>query len=243
MKVPKRPSVSVCMATYNGAPFIRKQVDSILLQLNEGDELIVSDDYSSDETVAIIRGINDERIKIYLNNGEKGFVGNFQNALNKVSGELLFLADQDDIWHKNKIESMCKSLEKADLVLSDCRVVNSDGFVIHDSFFKYRKSKPGILKNLIKNSYIGCCMAFRRSTLSYILPIPKNVHMHDWWIGLMVEANGKVCFLNEITMSYIRHGSNASPTGEASHYSFFQRLQNRFVILHRIIFRLFISRI
>ncbi|WP_332871507.1 glycosyltransferase family protein [Spirosoma rhododendri] len=85
-------------------------------------------------------------------------------------------------------------LQSNDLVLSDCQVVNEKSTIIHESFFRHRGSRTGFQHNLYKNSYVGCCMAFRREIVKYVLPFPPRVHIHDWWIGLLVEAKGRVCF-------------------------------------------------
>src|ERR1700722_16776290 len=94
---------SICMATYNGERHIYKQVKSILDQISPQDEVIVSDDYSIDGTIDILKSFNDARIKIFTNEHKKGPVGNFENALSKASGDIIFLADQDDEWFSNKI--------------------------------------------------------------------------------------------------------------------------------------------
>lgn len=94
--------ISVCMATYNGEEYIKEQLESILCQLGEMDEIIISDDGSTDNTLNIIESYNDSRIKIHINTGKHGFVYNFENALQKAKGEYIFLSDQDDIWLPEK---------------------------------------------------------------------------------------------------------------------------------------------
>ena len=88
--------ISVCIATYNGEKFIKQQIDSILVQLFDGDELLISDDNSTDRTVEIIKQIADSRIKLFFNK-EKGYTSNFENVLKQVSGDIVFLSDQDEI--------------------------------------------------------------------------------------------------------------------------------------------------
>ena len=99
---------SVCMATYNGQKYLREQIESILCQLSANDELVISDDHSTDSTVDIIRSYGDSRIKMYANELTKGVTHNFENALNKSKGDIIFLADQDDVWLPNKISKMEK---------------------------------------------------------------------------------------------------------------------------------------
>ncbi len=230
--------ISICMATYNGEKYIARQVESILKQLSADDELVVSDDGSDDKIISILESFNDDRIKIFSNSGKKGPVGNFENALSKATGDIIFLADQDDIWLENKIAVHLSLHESFDLVISDAHVVNEFGEIIYESFFDERGSKAGLLSNLIKNSYIGCCMSFNRRILNYALPFPGYIHMHDWWIGLIGELKGRTVFFNKQLINYVRHQNNASPTlsTSGSGYSGLRRLKNRFKLLYGLFF-------
>lgn len=225
--------ISVCLATYNGDRFVHKQISSILDQLGPVDELIVSDDSSTDSTVDVVMKIQDSRIRLIHNNFKKGLVGNFENALNHAKGTYVFLSDQDDVWLPNKIIHCVRLLAEYDLVLSDCIVVDQYGSTVWQSFFEHRGSKPGFLKNLYKNSYMGCCMAFKREVLDYVLPFPSNVHVHDWWIGLMVEIYGKTHFINKPLINYVKHGGNATPTGERG-YGLVRQFKDRAFLLWAI---------
>jgi len=230
-------SISVCMAVYNGEPYILRQINSILQQLDVNDELIISDDSSTDRTEEIISYIADTRIKFIKNTGRKGPIGNFENAIKYSSHAIIFLSDQDDVWLPDKVKKSLELLEDYDLILSDCKVVDASLNELYPSFFAKRNSEKGLLRNIYKNSYMGCCMAFRRRILAYALPFPDNIHMHDWWIGLIAEVKGKVFFYEEPLILYVRHGNNASPTGEES-YSWAKKLYNRFYIIYSLINRL-----
>lgn len=137
---------SVCMASFNGERYIKEQIDSILLQIGEDDELIISDDGSTDQTVDVICSYRDDRIKFVRNVNRHGCIGNFENALRVASGDFIFLADQDDIWLSDKYTKMCTLLEQYDLVVSDSVVVDSNLNVIEPSFFNYFHSGMGIMK-------------------------------------------------------------------------------------------------
>ena len=94
---------SICIATYNGEKYIKEQLNSILSQINEDDEIIISDDGSQDKTLDVIQEITDSRIVIIKNDSRRhGIIGNFQNALKHANGEYIFLSDQDDVWCKEK---------------------------------------------------------------------------------------------------------------------------------------------
>lgn len=229
--------ISVCMATFNGEKFVEKQLSSILSQLGQHDEVIISDDGSVDDTLVIINKFADSRIKVFLNKKRYGPVGNFENALRHASGELIFLSDQDDVWLSGKVSTVSSLLKNNDLVLTNCKVVDEFGNLLSNSFFDSRNSKKGFWINLYRNSYIGCCMAFRRDILSYVLPFPHFIHMHDWWIGLLVEAKGNIAFCQDPMIMYVRHGGNASPTGEVG-YSFPKQLANRFFLLVNVSMRI-----
>lgn len=206
-------SVSVAMAAYNGAQYIKAQIDTILPQLGENDELIISLDPSSDNTEDIIRKFarTDRRVKWVRGEG-KGLVHNFSNAIRRCKNDIIFLSDQDDLWEKGKVEAVLRyfSDPKINVVMHDAEVVNADGECLFPSFIKMRGCRNGILKNIFKNSYIGCCMAFRREMKKYILPFPEHIPMHDQWIGLVGEITGKNIIINETLIYYRRHESNAS---------------------------------
>lgn len=208
--------ISVCLAAYNGERHIGAQIASILASPRVT-ELLVSDDGSTDGTRAAVAAIADARVK-RLDGPRRGVVRNFEFLLGQAAGKYLFLADQDDVWLEQKVDSMMRSLSDADLVVSDCAIVDDQLNVIRPSFFAARGSGPGLLKNFVRNSFLGCCMAFRREVLDYVLPFPPSVPMHDWWIGLMASRKGRVRFLNEVLVLYRRHGANATyaVTSEAS---------------------------
>ena len=115
--------ISVCIATYNGEKYILEQILSILPQLKENDEIIVSDDSSTDTTLEIIKNINDKRIQIFKNTGNHGVNSNFDNALKRAHGEYIFLSDQDDVWLPGKVDRCLAELRTADLIMHDATIL------------------------------------------------------------------------------------------------------------------------
>ena len=111
--------ISVCLATYNGERFIQRQLETIIEQLGEDDEIIISDDGSTDDTLRIIEGLHSPLIHVYINNGEHGYTPNFENALRYAHGEYIFLSDQDDVWLPRKLEICMNALKTCDFVVSD----------------------------------------------------------------------------------------------------------------------------
>ncbi|WP_432222941.1 glycosyltransferase family 2 protein [Flavobacterium sp. TMP13] len=225
--------ISVCMATYNGEKFIKEQLKSILQQLGDKDEVIVSDDGSSDKTLEIIKSFNDDRVIIFKN-AFKNLVLNFEFALMQAKGDYIFLSDQDDVWLPNKIKVCTENLRSFSLVVSNCKVVDQDLQIINNSFFELNNSKKGLLSNVFKNSYLGCCLAFRNEVLQTALPFPKSIPMHDIWLGFVAELYFKSKFIEEPLLLYRRHGKNESPTAENSPYSLFQKFKFRFDIIKNL---------
>jgi len=226
--------VSVCMATFNGQDFIRDQVLSVLEELGPGDELIISDDSSTDNTVALIQELHDPRIKLFTGFNGRSPVANFENALRHVSGQYVFLCDQDDIWLPGKVTHCIEVLQTHDIVVTDCNVVNERLEVLHESFFKSMNSGPGFFKNFFKNTYLGCCMAFRSEIIPIILPFPKNIPMHDIWIGFVGELMLRTAFSEKSFLKYRRHKQNVSSTTEKSSAKFFQQVGFRVGLISNI---------
>lgn len=234
---------SIVMATYNGERFLREQLDSILINLGEFDELVISDDGSQDRTIEIIKQFQqkDNRIKLLLGGTHKGVIRNFENAMKNASGRYIFLADQDDIWVKGKIEEIVTIFEdNPDItcVLHDLKIIDENEKTIASSFVRLRNVHLGFIRNICKNSYIGNAMAFRRTLLGYVLPIPSQVPMHDQWIGLLSEYYGRT-FLDPSPLGlYRRHDGNVT---EMVHGTFSEMIKKRIKLLialfNRIVYR------
>jgi glycosyltransferase involved in cell wall biosynthesis len=209
--------ISVCLASCNGEKFIFEQIKSIVSQLEEIDELIISDDSSTDKTLSIIENFKDNRIRIFSGNKFYNPVYNFENALKQTTGEVIVLSDQDDIWLANKLSVIRQRFQKkpAEIytIVLDGQIIDEHGSVIKESIFEVMSSGKGIIKNLYKNTYMGCCMVFSRELLKVLLPFPKKIPMHDSWIGLLSEFYGVVEFVPEKTIQYRRHQVNRSFQG------------------------------
>ena len=232
--------LSVAMVTYNGEKYIKAQLDSIFQQLTEQDEVVVSDDGSTDGTMEILKEYQRKGYSIRIVEGPKaGIKKNVEHALKQCRGEIIFLSDQDDIWKTNKVKRVLEVMEqeKCALVIHDAEVFyeNPDKADMK-SFFAFRNAGAGVWKNIIKNSYIGCCMAFRREVLERVIPIPVNIEMHDQWIGILSDFYfGKSVFLKEPLLSYRRHGENSSAM---KHYGVGKMIRNRVVFILRFLGRI-----
>jgi len=240
--------VSVCLATYNGAPYIAEQLRSILPQLNaEQDEVIISDDGSSDDTWTILEQFQQESgncIHIFRNEGERGYTSNFENALRHAKGDWIFLSDQDDVWLPTKIQSMMQALEQlpADaprLAVSNAIITNEKLQVVDRNYFAARGVRQGLIGNLIKFGYLGCCLAFHRSLLDVALPFPANRRYctHDNWLYLCAQSMGNVSILDEPQMLYRRHDDTSTTGALNAHKPLMFRIAYRLYLVWQLALR------
>ncbi len=230
--------ISVCMATYNGEKYLERQIESIVSQLHEGDELVVSDDGSTDATVHILESFQRRCPSIKIVEGPHlGVVANFENAISNAGGDYIFLSDQDDVWNPQKVERVMAAFGavEPDLIVHNAEIVDSDLTSLGFTTFEWRKSGPGLIKNLKRNSFIGCCMAFRREILPLCLPFPRHIAMHDWWIGLASCLNSDPMFIDDCLIQYRRHGDNAS---KMTHKGAIEMLSDRFLMACSLLRRL-----
>lgn len=229
--------ISVCIATHDGEKYICQQLQSILCQLNVSDEVIVSDDESTDSTVNIIRSINDTRIKIISGPEKKSATLNFENALRQAKGDYIFLADQDDVWKPDKVAVCMKWLQKYDCVVSDAEVTDSNLKVVHHSLFALLKVRQSRIYNTIwKNGYTGCCMAFSRRVLCAALPFPDNIPMHDIWIGNVAAYKYNVKFINDKLIYFRRHEDATSCNAKGSKFTLWQKIRFRWNTIKNIVY-------
>ena len=224
------------MATYNGEKFIKEQIDSILRQLSLDDEIIVSDDGSTDDTISIIISIDDKRIRIIEGPRKHSPTLNFECAMKEAKGDYIFLADQDDVWKPNKVEVCMKWLQKYDCVVSDAEVTDSNLNPLYPSLYAIMQVRHGRIYNTIwKNGYTGCCMAFRRNVLEASLPFPKNIPMHDIWIGNVAAYKYNMKFIPDKLIMFRRHNETISCNGKGSKYSIWQQMKFRWSIIKNIV--------
>ncbi|MFQ6792060.1 MAG: glycosyltransferase family 2 protein [Thomasclavelia sp.] len=221
--------ISVCMATYNGEKYIKDQLLSILSQISDNDEIIISDDGSTDNTKDIVATLNDSRIIWIENKGVHGFTANFENALKHASGDIIFLSDQDDIWRSKKVEITLEKMKIYDFVISDCITVDNCGNVLQDSRFKSFGVKKGIIRHFIKSRYLGCCMAFKKEVLNVALPFPKKYNLveHDIWLALIGMCFFNFDLIHEPLIYYRRHMNNVSNGGFEKGYPLLNKLYRR----------------
>lgn len=232
----KRPiKVSVALTTCNGTRYLEPQILSILPQLGPDDELVISDDGSTDGTVNMIMALagSDHRIR-WFEGPRRGLIQNFTNALRYCQGDIIFLCDQDDVWLEDKVSRVLAVFARSPkilLVQHNARFADKNLKPGEKTVFQWRKAHRGILANILKNRYQGCAIAIRRSLLRIALPFPSDIPMHDQWLGLLAELFGKVVFQDEILMLYRRHDDNMSGI---QHSSLFQMITWRWTIVREL---------
>ena len=232
--------ISVCLATHNGEKYIKTQLESILAQLGQNDEVVISDDGSSDRTLSIIADIQDARLKVFhykqpdtTKHHHEYVCRNFENALIHAKGDIIFLSDQDDIWKPNKVAVCVKALENSDLVLHEFEHIDSHGSIILNKHYagEFRYKNYFLRSGL----YYGCAMAFRRCVLDYALPFPRHVLIHDYWIGILSESLGRFAFVKEPLIQYRIHGCNTSVTNNSLAFKIGYRMRLLVLVFSRII--------
>lgn len=209
-------SVSVCIATYNGAGFVKEQLDSILMQIPASAEVLIGDDGSVDKTISIVEGLKDPRIRIISNTTNLGYVRNFENLIAEAKGDYIFLSDQDDIWPAGRVEKMISAMEESDSLL----VVGGMESFVHDvalrrffcGFDATRNSSP--VKNVIdifvgrSVPYYGCAMLLSKRIKPYLLPFHSAAISHDIWIAFVANRRRSVAhIIDTVTLRRI-HGNN-----------------------------------
>lgn len=231
------PSVSVCLASYNGARHIKSQIDSILIQLKPGDELLVSDDGSIDGTLDILRSYGD-RLRLVSSLRAGGVVKNFERVLAAARGDFVVLCDQDDIWLEKRIDLIRERLQSATTIMSNGSVVNEDLQPVGQDVWAFVKFHSGFFRTFVSTRYVGCCMAFRRELLEVALPFPSRIQWHDWYLALVSELLFTCSHDSKVTILYRRHENNASNTGQRSSSTLWQKIVARFWMARAVIIAL-----
>jgi glycosyltransferase involved in cell wall biosynthesis len=210
----KSPSISIAMATFNGARFVRQQIDSILNQDCPATEIAISDDNSTDATASILSEYckNFPHIRFIQNTQQLGFVKNFEIAIQHCTGDFIALADQDDIWEPSKLQTLKSSIGSHALIHSDACVIDEGGKQIADSWSHYlgKNLNYSFLDFVAgRNNITGCTTMFKSDILSHLLPFPDNLPFHDWWLAMIASKNGGIAYSNRALLKYRLHSNNA----------------------------------
>ncbi|MGF6526669.1 glycosyltransferase involved in cell wall biosynthesis [Variovorax sp. PvP013] len=219
-------AVSVALCTYKGASYLGTQLDSVLAQTRLPQEMVVFDDASPDGTWALLEAFEPRiraagiRLVMSRNPVNVGFVANFEQALQATTGDIVFLCDQDDVWHLDKIEQFLKVFEcRPDLMMlhSDARLVDGQGSDMHCSLFEALEVERDEIDAIHagrafevlvrRNVVTGATMAVRRRVLERGLSVPDG-WIHDEWLAMIATFMGAVDCLESSTIDYRQHGGN-----------------------------------
>jgi glycosyltransferase involved in cell wall biosynthesis len=208
------PLVAICMATYEPPmELFRRQVDSIRAQTHRNWICILSDDCSSPARLAAMRDVldGDPRFVVSPSPRRLRFYDNFERALSLVppSADYVAMADQDDFWHADKLDTLLTEIGDAQLVYSDARIVSPDGELIADTYWSERRNNhDDIASLLMANCVTGAASLFPRKLLDDALPFPPRqfAHFHDHWVALTARSLGEIAFVTRPLYDYVQHG-------------------------------------
>lgn len=232
-------NVSICMATFNGARYLQPQLDSILAQMEEGDELIVVDDASRDNTVAIVRSYGDSRIQLHANASNLGHVATFSKALHLARHAVMVLADQDDVWAEGRLGRLRAALARPGVWLAtgNSAFIDANGGAILPVHPALDPDDSGrhcgnILRIFAgKAFYYGCNMAFTADLARLALPIPAYVESHDLWLAMAANLAGANLHLGDVLLYRRIHGSNVTTSVRPLR----KKLKSRLVFLRSLV--------
>lgn len=249
-------SISIALCTYQGERYLSEQLESLMAQTRLPREIVVFDDASRDSTwsqleafarQAPARGVD---VRIHRNAENIGYVANFQRALQATREEIIFLCDQDDIWHPGKLARFAEEFERRpDLLMlhSDARLVDSEGRSIHCRLFEALEitrhefdtvhSGHAFDVLLRRNIVTGAAMAIRRRVLEAERPVPPG-WIHDEWLAVVAATIGRVDCLEEATIDYRQHDANQIGMRKRS---FVERLSGSDVV-HKDLMSRFLAR-
>lgn len=224
------PKICIVLSTYNGEKYLPQMLDSLVAQKRAADMIIAIDDGSRDSSPEILRryaGKLPLQLEILPNN--TGHRAAFSTALQSAkkllsANDLIALADQDDVWLPEKLETLEKAIEStgnSSLVFGDAQVIDKDGNIINPSWrsaAQISKDIPLETRMAGINNITGCLTLFRASLLDKILPIPEAVGVHDSWIGIIAAKNGGITAIDAPVIQYRLHDSNA--VGLGKNYNF-----------------------
>ena len=221
------PGISVALCTRNGARFVAAQVRSICTQDRPPSQIVLSDDGSTDETIATVRSTLADcgagetvELDVFQNSPALGVTRNFEQAVRACTHELVALSDQDDVWHPGRLARMAARFEtEPELLLlhTDARLVDAELAPLGTSLFHALEVRPAELAAIAsgnafdvllrRNLVTGATTMFRKELLEFALPFPEG-WVHDEWLGAVAAATGRVDVLAEPLIDYRQHASN-----------------------------------
>lgn len=229
MNLSDKPLVSICVATYNGERYIKEQIDSLLQQSYKNIEIIVQDDCSSDMTVDILREYSD-KIKLFVNEKNLGYIKNFESLIQRANGDFIALCDQDDIWETNKLELLLTNIDSNTLIYSNSLLIDANGnslnITLKDKLRNNFISSTTALNFLFDNSVSAHAMLFKRELLPLIRQFPKTCYF-DQYIAATAASLRGVVYLDKELVQYRQHANNTLGNRPKNKHSILQKIQKK----------------
>lgn len=239
--------ISIAMATFNGAKYIREQLDSILKQSYTNFELVIVDDCSTDSTLNILKTYqeSDFRILIHQNLVNLGFKNNFEKTISLCSSEYIALSDQDDVWDVNHLQYLVDNIGDKSLVCSNANLIDENGRCLDISMkdilsIEYVPSDDlKIFKHLLFQNFVqGATALFNKNILRDALPIPETIVFHDHWLALIAASNNGIRYLEKSSIRYRQHESNITHNVRWSFLNIFRsRVSNNYHLCSELYIR------
>lgn len=217
-------STSVAIASYNGESYIEEQLKSIINQTYRVSEIVICDDCSTDRTVQLATEVlknSGIQFNILLHDENQGVVSSFFEAIRACNGEIIFLADQDDVWKPQKVEvflsrfaedkSYALCFSNAELVDASLQPMGITLWKTIDFSNKCRSREDYVDELLKRNIFTGMSMAFRKREIIEELIHSENM-LHDEMIGWTALLNYNVASISETLALYRQHAKNVKGT-------------------------------
>lgn len=236
--------ISTAMAVYNGAPYLREQLDSILAQTRPVDEIVAVDDGSKDDSWQILQeyAAKYPQFRLYKNEHNLGYKRNFQKALSLCHGDITFLCDQDDKWKPEKVEVMVHILEtnsNISVLASSFQFMDKDSAPYEVELMRGRSNNNLYLKKVAEgdlvpvtfeeflshNYFQGCALAVKKNIRLAFVEKYNGLLPHDWFLNMLASKENGFCFLNERLFYYRMHAGNTVGVPQKGEHLDWVRLQ------------------
>jgi glycosyltransferase involved in cell wall biosynthesis len=208
----KNPTVAVVVATYNGATYLRQQLESIVQQTYKPSQIIIVDDDSLDDTLQVANNFaaHHPEVMVVQNETRLGYIKNFEKGMLIATASYVALSDQDDIWMPHKLETLLANIGDQMLAYSDSELIDANGQLLNQkmSSIKNQLAYHTPIMYAIGAWAPGHAMLFKKELVDKAVPFPTLV-THDFWLGFVATCYSKVVYVNEPLVHYRQHTQNA----------------------------------
>jgi glycosyltransferase involved in cell wall biosynthesis len=224
MTMPEWPRVDILLSTYNGVVYLPELLVSLVAQDYPNLSVLVRDDGSSDDTVALLQTFAAAhprlQVQLFVGEGNLGPARSFLALMQRSQATYMACADQDDVWHAGKVSALVRALAHAEgehgasvpmLAHCDLRVVDKGGALIAPSFWAFSELVPDrnrLRDLLVANTVTGCAMLVNRAARDHAVSVSMLIYMHDHWLALICALAGRIVVVDAPLLDYRQHGGN-----------------------------------